>query len=311
MHTKILFPTVLVMILLLPGCSTNKANEQPQQQAAAAPPASSPSPDSGAQTTTAQDSPTPASKLKTRPQQTPATQQTTPSDEATPTSTPTPTPTPTATPEPTPVVIPAGTTISVRTTGPISTNGSQAKQEFQASLAKPLLAGTQAVVPKGAAATGNIPTAQSAGRIKGEGALVLQLTTLTVRGKVYHVATEPVTIQAKGRGKRSAAMIGGGGAGGALIGGLAGGGKGAAIGALAGAAAGTAGATMTGKRDVGLPAETIVSFRLSRSLVLPPPLHGESEAESAPMHEQNSPDTNTPKQPGEKSQPPPSQPPSA
>jgi hypothetical protein len=300
-------PTILIMMLPL-GCRTNKANEQPQQQAAAASPASSPSPDSGALASAAQESPTPKPKLKAGPQGTPATQQTTPSDEATPTSTPTPTPT--ATPEPTPVVIPAGTTISVRTTGPISTNGAQAKQEFQASLAKPLLAGNQAVVPKGAAATGNIPTAKAAGRIKGEGALVLQLTTLTVRGKVYQVATEPVTIEAKGRGKRSATMIGGGGAGGALIGGLAGGGKGAAIGALAGAAAGTAGATMTGKRDVGLPAETIVSFRLSRSLVLPPPLPGEPQTESAPMREQNSPDTNTPQQPEKGSQPPPSQPPS-
>ena len=58
-----------------------------------------------------------------------------------------------------------------------------------------------------------------------------------------------------------------GGAGGAAIGGLAGGGKGAAIGALAGAAAGTVGAA-TGNRDIQLPAESALSFRLLQPLTL-------------------------------------------
>jgi hypothetical protein len=96
-----------------------------------------------------------------------------------------------------------------------------------------------------------------------------------------------VVIKAKGRGKRSAAMIGGGGGAGALIGGLAGGGKGAAIGAMAGAAAGTAGATMTGKRDVELPAESIVSFRLSKPLVLPPPQGGPTKEQSPELQERS------------------------
>jgi hypothetical protein len=177
-------------------------------------------------------------------------------------------------------VIAAGTTISIRTTNAISTKDPQAKQDFQASLSRPLFVGSQVVIPKGAPAAGSIPAAESAGRIKGEGELRLVLTTLTVNGKAYQVSAEPVVIKAKGRGKRSAAMIGGGGGAGALIGGLAGGGKGAAIGALAGAAAGTAGATMTGKRDVELPAETIVSFRLSKPLVLPPPQGGPAAGQS-------------------------------
>jgi hypothetical protein len=57
-------------------------------------------------------------------------------------------------------------------------------------------------------------------------------------------------------------MIGGGGAAGALIGGLAGGGKGAAIGAAIGAGGGTAGAGLTGNREIVLPAETPVTFKL-------------------------------------------------
>ena len=57
-------------------------------------------------------------------------------------------------------------------------------------------------------------------------------------------------------------VIGGTAAVGAFIGALAGGGKGAAIGAGAGAGAGTAGAAATGKKDVRLPAEAVVSFTL-------------------------------------------------
>jgi len=57
---------------------------------------------------------------------------------------------------------------------------------------------------------------------------------------------------------------------GALIGGLAGGGKGALIGGLAGAGAGTVGAGATGNRDLVIPAETVLRFRLSNELVLHP-----------------------------------------
>jgi hypothetical protein len=57
-------------------------------------------------------------------------------------------------------------------------------------------------------------------------------------------------------------FAGGGGAFGALVGGLAGGGKGALIGGLAGAGAGTAGSAMTGNQQIFLPAETLLTFRL-------------------------------------------------
>ena len=62
-------------------------------------------------------------------------------------------------------------------------------------------------------------------------------------------------------------MAVGGGAGlGAIVGGLAGGGKGAAIGVLAGAGAGTAGAAFTGNKDIVLPAEATLSFKLLKPL---------------------------------------------
>jgi len=53
---------------------------------------------------------------------------------------------------------------------------------------------------------------------------------------------------------------------GALIGGLAGGGKGAGIGALAGGGAGAGGAAFTGNKDVVLPAESALSFKLEQPI---------------------------------------------
>jgi hypothetical protein len=76
------------------------------------------------------------------------------------------------------------------------------------------------------------------------------------------VTTSAYLKTEKGKGKRTAGMVGGGAGGGALIGGLAGGGKGALIGGLIGAGAGTAGAALTGNKDIVIPAESVVSFKL-------------------------------------------------
>jgi hypothetical protein len=106
------------------------------------------------------------------------------------------------------------------------------------------------------------------GRFKGAASLQIKLTSINVNGTDHPIETSSVIRAAKGKGKRTATMIGGGAGVGAIIGGLAGGGKGAAIGALAGAGAGTAGTAFTGNKDVVLPAESAVSFKLEQPLEL-------------------------------------------
>lgn len=171
-------------------------------------------------------------------------------------------------PAPKAIVLPAGTAIAIRTTNALSSESNKAGETFEASVAKPVVVAGVTVLPVGAGATGKITQSASAGRVKGEGTLVLSLVALNVKGRSYPVIADPVKQTAKSRGGRSAKMIGGGAGAGALIGGIAGGGKGAAIGAVAGGAAGTAGATMTGKRAVEVPAETVLSFRLTAPLKL-------------------------------------------
>jgi hypothetical protein len=55
-----------------------------------------------------------------------------------------------------------------------------------------------------------------------------------------------------------------------LVGGLASGGVGLAVGGLAGGGAGTAVAGLTGNRDLDIPAESIVHFKLAEDLVVQP-----------------------------------------
>ena len=96
--------------------------------------------------------------------------------------------------------------------------------------------------------------------------LILRLALTSVNG--IPVSTNSRSFQGKGHTKGNAVKIGGGTAAGALIGGLAGGGKGALIGAGAGAAAGTAGAAATGKEQVSLPAETLLTVKLEETVEL-------------------------------------------
>jgi len=172
---------------------------------------------------------------------------------------------------PQPVVIPPGTPVAVRLVQAVSSKSSHVGDRFEASVADPIVVHGQAVVPRGAVAGGTVTEAKAAGKFKGAASLDLTLDTLIVNGTRYQIQTAPLSQTSKGKGKRSATMVGGGAGAGALIGGLAGGGKGAAIGALVGGGAGTAGAAMTGNNnDITLPAEAAVSFQLSAPVTLKP-----------------------------------------
>ena len=167
---------------------------------------------------------------------------------------------------PKPITIPADTTISVVLDEPIGSKTSSNGQTFSATVSSPIEVNGRVAIPKGARATGIVREAKSAGRFKGGAVLTVSLSSVTVNDASYDVQTSDFAQTSKGKGKRTAGMIGGGGAAGALIGGLAGGGKGAAIGAAIGAGGGTAGAGLTGNREIAWPAETRLTFKLLQPL---------------------------------------------
>jgi len=180
-----------------------------------------------------------------------------------------PVPTPQPPPPPPPIIVPAGTMVTVRLVQSLSSKNNSDGDPFDATLANPLVVDGNTIAPTGTSLSGTVTESHKAGKFKGGATLDLALRSITIKGRVYRISTMTLNQTSKGKGKRTAAMVGGGAGGGALIGGLAGGGKGAAIGALVGGAAGTVGAT-TGNRDITMPSETPVDFELSKSLTIDP-----------------------------------------
>ncbi len=164
--------------------------------------------------------------------------------------------------------IPAGTHISITTGEELSSKTSQAGQSFSATVARPIVVGGRTLVRSGSSAHGTVVAAKSQGRFKGSGELDLRLDTISADGRTYDVETSSIERVEKGKGKRTTGFALGGGGGGALIGGLAGGGKGALLGGLLGAGGGTAVNAFTGNKQVVVPAETTLTFRLERSVTV-------------------------------------------
>jgi hypothetical protein len=164
-----------------------------------------------------------------------------------------------------------GTALAIRIDQAISAKDTDAGAKFTGQVVDAVLDGSgNTVISKRSPVTGVVDVAEGRGHFKGAASLELRLTSVTVEGRRYSLETREVVRSKKGKGKRTGAFIGGGTGLGALIGGLAGGGKGALIGGLAGAGAGTVGAGATGNRDLVIPAETVLRFRLANELVLHP-----------------------------------------
>ena len=164
------------------------------------------------------------------------------------------------------LVVPAGTPLTVRLGEAVGSKISSPGQSFAATLSSPVEVEGRTVIPAGANAQGTVVDAKPLGKFKGGAVLEIRLTSITVNGSPKDISTSAVVRTEKGKGKRTAVVTGGGAALGALIGGLAGGGKGAAIGAASGAGAGAAGSAFTGNKEIVLPAESALTFKLESPL---------------------------------------------
>ena len=170
-------------------------------------------------------------------------------------------------PPPAVVTLPAGSRIRVRLDSDLGSKISQPGDSFSATVADDVMSSDgQVIIPRGSRAEGTVIDAKPLGRFKGGALLAVQLDRVHTQWGSYPVRSSTIDKVEKGKGKRSALMIGGGAGLGALIGGLTGGGKGALIGGLVGGGAGTAGSAFTGNKQIVLPAETLLTFHLDRSV---------------------------------------------
>jgi hypothetical protein len=165
-------------------------------------------------------------------------------------------------------VVPSGSEIKMRTDQNITATPSNAGHTYSASVSEDVTdANGNVVIPKGSRATLMATKGASANEVE------LGLKSLTINGHRYTVASNSIAKngggkEGVGKNKRTAKYVGGGALAGTLIGAIAGGGKGAAIGALAGGAAGAGAQTLTKGKQINIPAESPLSFRLNQDLQL-------------------------------------------
>lgn len=172
-------------------------------------------------------------------------------------------------PPPTPVAgiqIPVGTPITVRMIEGVDSNVARLGQTFRASVDEPVLINSQTVIPRGADALVKLVEDKQSGKFEGRTVLTLALTDITINGQMIDTTTGDVSQASGSRGSRTAKVVGGTTALGAIVGALAGGGRGAAIGAASGAAVGGGVQLATKGQQVKVPSETRLTFTLQQPI---------------------------------------------
>jgi hypothetical protein len=168
-------------------------------------------------------------------------------------------------------VLPRGSELLVRTDETINSQNAAEGRTYPASIVQDIADDRgNIVIPRASEARLVVRQVNPGGAVS-NGNFVLDLESIRVNGREYRVNSADVEARDQsglGKNKRTAEMVGGGAVLGTLLGAIAGGGKGAAIGAAAGAAAGGGVEVLTKGREIRVPAETVLHFRLEQPLHL-------------------------------------------
>ncbi|HEX4594716.1 MAG TPA: hypothetical protein VH157_10600 [Bryobacteraceae bacterium] len=157
-----------------------------------------------------------------------------------------------------------GTPITVRMIDGVDSEETRLGQTFRASVDEPVIVDGQTVIPRGADCVVKLVEDKESGKFAGRTVLTLALQQVMANGRMIDVTTGDVSQASGSRGARTAKVVGGTTAVGAIIGAIAGGGTGAAIGAASGAAVGGAAQVMTKGQRVKIPSETRLTFTLQQ-----------------------------------------------
>jgi hypothetical protein len=165
------------------------------------------------------------------------------------------------------VVLAAGTELAVRTNERIDARDAVEGKTFSAQIEENVRDNDgSTAIPRGSDARLVVR------RLENNGDLILDVESIAVEGRRYRVSTADEELENRRQGvggnRRTGEFVGGGAVLGAIIGAIAGGGKGAAIGAGAGAGAGALTQIVTRGKEVHVPAESVIRFRLDRPLRL-------------------------------------------
>jgi tRNA A-37 threonylcarbamoyl transferase component Bud32 len=169
------------------------------------------------------------------------------------------------------VTVPPGTEIHLALDAPVGSASSHAGDSFTARITDPVVAGDRVAIPAGSSVHGRVSEAIPAKKGFGDKAGSLSLSFDRVATPVGTNApmSAALTRVAPKSGKKTAAIIGGSAAGGALLGKILGKStKDAAVASIVGGAIGTGVAAGTKGEDVELPAGSVLTVRLDQPLTI-------------------------------------------
>lgn len=169
-----------------------------------------------------------------------------------------------------PVTIPAGTLLMLRTSESLDSKHAQNGTMFELTVIRDVYAGGKLAIPRGATVHGVVTQSKKSGDLGGAPVLALQLQSLDLGAQSYTLASDEFKVRGPNKAGYSANNIIGGAGLGALIGSAIGRGPGAAIGAIVGAGTGTAVSAGTPGPRAWIPAEALVTFRLTQPVTVTP-----------------------------------------
>lgn len=169
-------------------------------------------------------------------------------------------------------LLPAGTQLSIRTDQDINATPDDQGRTFDAEISQDVMGPNgQVLIPRSSPAKLVVQDVKAGTMGAGNMEAALALQSIMINGRSYNVASDTQKASGDrgiGANKRTAEMTGGGALLGTVLGAVLGGGKGAAIGAIAGAGAGATAQVVTRGKQVKVPAETVLQFKLDQPITL-------------------------------------------
>lgn len=162
------------------------------------------------------------------------------------------------------VTVPSGALIRIRINQTLDSARTKPGDHFDGIVVNDVAADGAIAIPRGAMVHGTVVDAKKSGAVKGRGELSLQLTSVSLGGKDYPLASDVWQHNGADKAVQSVNSTLVGGVLGALVGAAAGGGQGAAIGAGVGGAAGLGASAASHNGQVFVPSEGLLTFHLAQ-----------------------------------------------
>jgi type IV secretory pathway VirB10-like protein len=161
------------------------------------------------------------------------------------------------------LIVPSDSVIGLQLESSVSTESAHVEDRVDARVTRDVTVDGRVAIPAGSRVRGEVTLVDRGGKLKDRARLGVRFHTLVLAdGTTMPIQTDTVYRDGESPAQSSAAKIGGGAIGGAIVGAILGGARGAVIGGSTGAAGGTAAVMAGGRRAATLSAGSTVTVRV-------------------------------------------------